>query len=116
MFNKAQKMTEEQKPNNSTETAFLPMQCYTPVLDACCGGRQFWFDKKNPLATYQDIREETVTWNDDNGHQKRKLEIKIIDQHSNQDLIMIPIKLKTKGLMSISKCFQLVGSEECLKV
>lgn len=50
--------------------------CYTPVLDACCGGRQFWFDKSNPLATFQDIREETVTWNDDNGHQKRKLEIK----------------------------------------
>lgn len=28
MFNKAQKMIEEQKPNNSTETAILPMQCY----------------------------------------------------------------------------------------
>ena len=76
MFNKAQMMIEEQKLNESTETAILPMQCYTPVLDACCGGRQFWFDKKNSLATYQDIREETVTWNDDNGHQKRKLEIK----------------------------------------
>ena len=30
MFNKAQKMIEEQKPNNSTETAILPMQCYVP--------------------------------------------------------------------------------------
>jgi len=28
MFNKVQKMIEEQKPNNSTETAILPMQCY----------------------------------------------------------------------------------------
>ena len=30
MFNTAQKMIEEQKPNNSTETAILPMQCYVP--------------------------------------------------------------------------------------
>lgn len=29
MFNKAQKMIEEQKPNISTETAILPMQCCT---------------------------------------------------------------------------------------
>lgn len=27
-----------------------------PVLDACCGGRMFWFDKQNPLALYCDIR------------------------------------------------------------
>lgn len=32
MFNKAQKMIEEQKPNNSTETAILPMQCYVPLI------------------------------------------------------------------------------------
>jgi len=30
MFNTAQKMIEEQKPNNSTETAISPMQCYVP--------------------------------------------------------------------------------------
>ena len=46
------------------------------VLDACCGGRQFWFDKENPIVLYQDIREEVVYWNEDNGHPKRKLEIK----------------------------------------
>lgn len=28
------------------------------VLDACCGGRMFWFDKKNPLAFYIDARRE----------------------------------------------------------
>lgn len=28
------------------------------ILDACCGGRMFWFDKKNPNALYIDIREE----------------------------------------------------------
>lgn len=26
------------------------------VLDACCGGRMFWFDKQNPLAFFIDIR------------------------------------------------------------
>ncbi len=28
------------------------------ILDACCGGRMFWFNKNNPLAVYVDIREE----------------------------------------------------------
>jgi len=27
-----------------------------PILDACCGGRQFWFDKFNPLVTFIDNR------------------------------------------------------------
>lgn len=26
------------------------------ILDACCGGRMFWFDKKNPNVIFQDIR------------------------------------------------------------
>ena len=26
------------------------------ILDACCGGRQFWFDKNNPLTTFIDSR------------------------------------------------------------
>lgn len=29
-----------------------------PILDACCGGRMFWFDKENDFATFMDIREE----------------------------------------------------------
>ena len=32
MFNTEQNMIEEQKPNNSTETAILPMQCYQQPL------------------------------------------------------------------------------------
>jgi hypothetical protein len=31
------------------------------VLDACCGGRMFWFDKQNPLAVFCDNREFTDT-------------------------------------------------------
>lgn len=27
------------------------------VLDACCGGKMFWFDKNNPLTTFCDIRQ-----------------------------------------------------------
>jgi hypothetical protein len=26
------------------------------ILDACCGGRQFWFDKTNPLTLFVDKR------------------------------------------------------------
>lgn len=28
-----------------------------PILDACCGGRMFWFNKEHPAAVYGDIRE-----------------------------------------------------------
>lgn len=27
-----------------------------PILDACCGSRMFWFDKKNPHVVFCDIR------------------------------------------------------------
>lgn len=43
----------------------------TPILDACCGSRMFWFDKKNPLVTFMDIRNENHVLCDG-----RKLEIK----------------------------------------
>ena len=29
------------------------------ILDACCGGRMFWFDKADPNCIYIDIRTET---------------------------------------------------------
>ena len=31
-----------------------------PVLDACCGSRAFWFDKKDRRALFVDIRRETI--------------------------------------------------------
>jgi len=36
------------------------------VIDVCCGGRMFWFDKSNPLALFVDNREmnEEVIWTD----------------------------------------------------
>ena len=33
----------------------------TKILDVCCGARQFWFDKENPIVTFMDNRQiETV--------------------------------------------------------
>lgn len=31
------------------------------ILDACCGSRMFWFDKKNPNVLFSDIRNEEDT-------------------------------------------------------
>ena len=39
---------------------------FTPILDACCGGRMFWFDKNNPNVTFADIRRENVLFKDGN--------------------------------------------------
>lgn len=41
-----------------------------PILDACCGGRMFWFDKNNPDVLFCDNRKETHTLCD-----KRRLKI-----------------------------------------
>lgn len=35
-----------------------------PILDACCGSRMMWFDKRNPLAVFADRRSETLTVTD----------------------------------------------------
>ena len=37
---------------------------FPPVIDVCCGSRMFWFDRKNPLAIYQDKRREMHTLTD----------------------------------------------------
>ena len=37
----------------NTDNATLP-----PVLDACCGSRMFWFDRKDQRATFVDKRRE----------------------------------------------------------
>lgn len=35
-----------------------------PVLDACCGSRMFWFDRKDPRALFIDKRQESHTLKD----------------------------------------------------
>ncbi len=46
------------------------------ILDACCGGRMFWFNKSHPDALYIDNRvfEKKVIW--ENGKNKREFEVK----------------------------------------
>lgn len=34
------------------------MSEHPKILDACCGSRMLWFDKKNPDVTFMDIRKE----------------------------------------------------------
>ena len=46
------------------------MNTKKPILDACCGSRMFWFDRKNPLSVFMDIRNEEHTLCDG-----RKLEV-----------------------------------------
>lgn len=41
------------------------------ILDVCCGGRMFWFDKNNPDVLFADIRTEEIVLCDG-----RKLSIK----------------------------------------
>lgn len=55
MFNKAQMMIEEQKLNNSTETAILPMQCYV---------QPFW--KHSDIEIYNESNLETMKRMPDN--------------------------------------------------
>lgn len=37
------------------------METYKPILDACCGGKMFYFDKNDPRVLFQDIRCEETT-------------------------------------------------------
>src|SRR5258708_7869361 len=45
------------------------------ILDACCGGRTFWFDKQHPDALYVDRRrmKRQVIWV--NGDESRSFEV-----------------------------------------
>lgn len=47
------------------------------ILDACCGSRMFWFNKRNPYAVYVDIREveDEAIWKSTKNDSKRKCSI-----------------------------------------
>lgn len=47
------------------------------ILDACCGGRSFWFDKHNPHVIYVDKRtmERRVIWTSKGGQETREFEV-----------------------------------------
>lgn len=44
------------KRNVQRRLSPAPLLGFPPVLDACCGGRAFWFDKSDARATFMDIR------------------------------------------------------------
>jgi len=48
------KMTQTQKNEKRTVQGLPNSQKI--ILDVCCGGRMFWFDKKNPNAIFVDRR------------------------------------------------------------
>lgn len=43
------------------------------ILDACCGGRMFWFDKQNPDVLFTDCRSEEFTTGDGKHKRNRKV-------------------------------------------
>ena len=47
------------------------------ILDACCGGRQFWFDKHNPYAVYVDCRkiDRQTIWTSKDGSETIEFEV-----------------------------------------
>lgn len=51
------------------------------ILDPCCGGRQFWFDKNNPLVLFADKRvmQPTTVGNGVHARVRRCLPDKIMD-------------------------------------
>ena len=42
-----------------TLTGSAGTACYASVLDACCGSRMFWFDRRDDRAVFVDKRRET---------------------------------------------------------
>ena len=48
------------------------------ILDACCGGRMFWFDRHEPHTLYIDKREmdHQIIWQSKDGMESREFEVK----------------------------------------
>ena len=58
------------------------------ILDPCCSGRMFWFDKKNPLCLFGNIREvkECITGKGKNARKYKCKPDKIIDFRDMKDI------------------------------
>jgi SAM-dependent methyltransferase len=48
-------------PDNAAHGGRLRRPSPSPVLDACCGSRMFWFDKADERAAFMDRRRESHT-------------------------------------------------------
>jgi len=70
---------------------------FRPVLDACCGSRMFWFDRKDPRAVYVDKRRETHTLPDiSSAGGSREL---VIDPDHQADFTALPFADNTFALV-----------------
>ena len=51
------------------------------ILDACCAGRGFWFDKENPHVLFADRRvmEPVIVGNGENGRIRKSIPEKVMD-------------------------------------
>lgn len=72
------------------------------ILDACCGGRMFWFDKENPDVLFADIRTESFTLCDERPFEiKPDIEMDFTQMpfadNSFQMVVMDPPHLKKLG-------------------
>lgn len=70
---------------------------YPPVLDACCGSRMFWFDRKDSRALYVDKRRETCVANDRSSSGGRR-EI-VVDPDVLADFTALPFPSATFSLV-----------------
>jgi SAM-dependent methyltransferase len=57
------KMSEAIEREETAAVGVSPLQAVVmrPVLDACCGSRMFWFDRKDSRAVFVDKRRERHT-------------------------------------------------------
>lgn len=58
--------------------SILQMKANTPILDACCGGKMFWFNKTNQNVTFVDKRtmDKQIIWQSKDGKEVREFEVK----------------------------------------
>ena len=88
-------LNNTQKLSDSTEPAIDYSTCNAPfILDACCGGRMFWFDKQNPNVLFTDIRSEEFTTGEGKHKRNRKVLPDQIEDfrdmsHSNESFKMV---------------------------
>lgn len=71
---------------------------FGPVLDACCGSRMFWFNRKDPRAVFVDKREEQHTLKDaSNRNGSREL---IVSPDIIADFTALPFEDETFALVA----------------
>ena len=50
-------MTDREQTQAESAKTIFGLDGPAEILDACCGGRMWWWEKQHPLAVYMDVRE-----------------------------------------------------------